>query len=629
MTPGWREEPTVGMPAADGRRTLRLSGTRSSGQTVTADGDGDGDGPAAPNGWWVGPAEDPDRYELLGAGFSGGEGTTYQARYHGESGTPITVAVKLLHRPAGLTSAWPAQEDWARWRDQLQIIHQVRNEHLVQVRIIFPGVPPHRRGESTRPTGGAQDVIPCVVMEWVPGVTLDRRVNPAPAGVNPRLLIAWIGQLANAISALHSATRTAGNPLVHRDIKPGNCIITTGERLVLIDIGTLRRASAQPDPLGMHSLHYAAPEVLADLSAPRDPASDLYSLGGVAYFCLTGSDPPAAADISEDGIRAALAIPRHWRRRVARHLLPLLAADPAVRSQVRLGDWTEELRRITRRRRWPVLVAGVSVVLATVALVSPIPGRPAGPGPASPSPAAASPTSSSSAAASTTAHQTGQPVPDAQARSVAGMAAFGETHEFFGFSVHGNTVAIDPPPSFDYLWGGFLPGQDCATTVSFDMVAGQAPGLPDFGLAVAPRARLVDDQPEGGSVQYEFEAADINASPGSYIRPAILPGGAWSAPAVPRPAPDVKLRHHVVVYAEGRSMSIQIDGRPIAEYELPAVECGGVAIRAWGDAFTLTNLSVRGSLSGPPSARGRPGRPIRLPAARQGCLAALTPFPFP
>ena len=143
MTPSWRERPTAG---ASGTR--ELLDTLASDQPATAN-----DGHAVtPNGWWVGPDDDPDRYELLGAGFAGGEGTTYQARYHGESGAPITVAVKLLHRPASQASAWPAQEDWARWRDQLHIIHQVRNEHLVQVRTIFAGAPPHRRGTSAQPT---------------------------------------------------------------------------------------------------------------------------------------------------------------------------------------------------------------------------------------------------------------------------------------------------------------------------------------------------------------------------------------------------------------------------------------------------------------------------------------------
>jgi hypothetical protein len=582
-TPHWREQPTADTGSSPGAPVTRAFDHAAAAAAVG--------GVAAPNGWWVGSIDDPDRYELLGAGFSGGEGITYQARYHGESGEPLMVAVKLLHRPAGQASTWPAPADWARWRDQLQIIHQVRNDHLVQVRTIFVGVPPHRRGSSTQMASDALAGIPYVVMEWIPGATLDRRVAPSPGGVDPRLRITWIRHLASAISALHSVTRTAGNPLVHRDIKPANCIVTVDDRLVLIDIGTLRRASVQPDPLGMHSRHYAAPEVLGSPWAPREPASDIYSLGGVAYFCLTGADPPAAADISESSLRSALAIPRRWRRRVARHLLPLLAVDPAVRRQVRLNNWAEELQRITKRRRWPWALAGTAIAASGLALIPYIVTQPA------PQPAAHRhpPT------------QAGQPVPAGLAASAAEMRAFGETYQRFGFAARGGTLTMNPPANFDHLWGGFLPAQDCAATVSFDVAAGRADRLPDFGIAVAPRAQLVNDQPEGASIQYEFEGADLTSRPGSYIRPAVLPGGAWSVVVRPLPAPDIDNRHHVVVYAEGTSMSIQVDGRQLAGYVLPAAECGGVAIRVWGDSFTLTNVSIRGSLPSRPDARGEHG----------------------
>lgn len=571
MTPDWRERPTAGITG-----TRELTASLAPGRPGAADGGQAAVPGAAPNGWWVGPDDDPDRYELLGAGFSGGEGTTYQARYHGESGAPIAVAVKLLHRPASQAPSWPSREDQARWRDHLQIIQQVRNEHLVQVRAIFTGAPPHQRGTSAS-AGGTWPRTPYVVMEWITGTTLDQRVT-APAGrMNPRLGITWVGHLASAISALHSVTRTAGNPLVHRDIKPGNCIVTTDDRLVLIDIGTLRRASDQPDPLGMHSQFYAAPEVLANVWAPRDPASDLYSLGGVAYFCLTGSDPPPADAITEESIRSALAVPRYWRRRVARHLLLLLVADPAIRRQVRLTAWAQQLRRITRRRRWPWTLTAIPVTLAAALALVP-PGQPTHSGRTLP-----------------TVPPAVQQLPGPRAQSLTAMRAFGETYQRFGFSVRGRTVRIDPPASFSYLWGGFLPGQNCAATVTFDMAAGRAAQLPDFGLAVAPRAQLIGDQPQGASVQYEYEARDIATTPGTYIRPATLPGGAWGIAVPPVRAPRITKRHHVVVYAEGQSMSIKVDGRQLASYTLPTVECGGVAIRAWGSSFTLTNLSVSGS----------------------------------
>jgi hypothetical protein len=186
MTASGTEEPTIGID-----QTAALTAARGGVAAVSTD---DASGVTS-SGWWVGPAEDPDRYELLGTGIMGGEGTTFQARYHGAAGEPLTIAVKQLHRPSGESPAWPRPDDWARWRDQLHIIHQVRNEHLVQVRAIFAGAPPHRPGTADRSSSGGQFEIPYVVMEWIPGPTLDQRIRSAPAAVRLRLRVAWISHL--------------------------------------------------------------------------------------------------------------------------------------------------------------------------------------------------------------------------------------------------------------------------------------------------------------------------------------------------------------------------------------------------------------------------------------------------
>ena len=61
----------------------------------------DADLPDAADGWFVGPDPDPDRYELVGSGLRGGEGTTWKARYRGELDAPLDVAVKQLRPAAG------------------------------------------------------------------------------------------------------------------------------------------------------------------------------------------------------------------------------------------------------------------------------------------------------------------------------------------------------------------------------------------------------------------------------------------------------------------------------------------------------------------------------------------------
>jgi serine/threonine protein kinase len=396
-----------------------------------------------PNGLWAGPADDPDRFELLGSGLVGGEGTTFKARYHGEGGTPLPVAVKRLNRPPGASATWPSRADWDRWRDQVQVIQQVRSPHLVQVRAVFPGAEVHPRGSLPPAGGGRTYGVPYVVMEWVEGPSLDRLVRQGgrvggagtvrDGGLPLRRRGRLVAQLAEAVAALHSGTRTGGNPMLHRDIKPANCIVTPdappgGDRLVLVDIGTLRRADAGHDPRGMHSLHYTAPEVLADPRSPREPASDLYALGAVAFFCFTGKDPPVASsagylDHARAELDAALRdVRRRTRRRVRDHVLRLLDPDPVARAVVRPLPWARTLEHLLgRRRRYrrlALFTSPLTVPVATFTLLW--------------------------ATGVVTVEDAVEP-PPGEAQDLAGLVAFGDAYRRFPVAVAGATVTVDPP----------------------------------------------------------------------------------------------------------------------------------------------------------------------------------------
>ncbi len=93
---------------------------------------------------------------------------------------------------------------------------------------------------------------------------------------------------------LPSRPAASGNPSVHRDIQPGNCIINNERGLVLIDIRTLRLVDHGFDPAGLHTPEYTAPEVLAAPYLPRTAATDVYSLGAVACRDAGGEDPGTA-----------------------------------------------------------------------------------------------------------------------------------------------------------------------------------------------------------------------------------------------------------------------------------------------------------------------------------------------
>jgi serine/threonine-protein kinase len=259
-----------------------------------------------PNGWFAGPQSDPNRFQLLGEGLSGGEGITWRARYWGRLTAPLTLAVKQLRRPPGSRADWPSAEDLRWWEDQKALLQYLKIDHLVTVIDIFVGAPPHFGQEPAfagPPVAGAVPDTPYVVMEWVPGQTLFEEISGIPAtsaSLGERL--GYLSHVAQALHALHSRTGSGGNPALHRDVKPTNCILDPARGLVLVDIGTMRLMDDGYDHSGFHTPAYTAPEVLDDPRRAREASSDLYSLGALAYFCVLGEDPPVAGRPGADQV---------------------------------------------------------------------------------------------------------------------------------------------------------------------------------------------------------------------------------------------------------------------------------------------------------------------------------------
>ncbi|MBB2959427.1 protein kinase [Pseudoclavibacter helvolus] len=124
-----------------------------------------------------------------------------------------------------------------------------------------------------------------LVMELVPGEALStvlerERVLP------PDQVMDIVSQTALALHAAHKAG------LVHRDIKPGNLLITPDRRVKITDFGIARIADQVPlTATGqvMGTVQYLSPEQASGHAA--NPATDIYSLGIVAYEALAGRRP--------------------------------------------------------------------------------------------------------------------------------------------------------------------------------------------------------------------------------------------------------------------------------------------------------------------------------------------------
>ena len=340
---------------------------------------------AAQRPMYVGPNDDPDRFELLGIGRAGGEGITWQGRYEGTLSRPMTRAVKMLNQPKTAGLPWPSLDDRRRWLDMQHVMQGLDNSHLVHLHDVFFGPFPHAKNTLGREGDGREYTTPYFVMEWIAGPSLDEHIRTGTPDLPTRL--GYIRDLAEAIDSLHSITRTSGNPMLHRDIKPGNCLLHPERGLVLVDLGSLRRVDDGYDPLGPHTLHYTAPEVRRDPRNPRSPASDRYALGAVAYFCLVEDDPPATSDLlarrtmRTEVTAAARRLKAPAPEELADQILEMLHPSPRRRphSCVRWADQAmtlatsgaaDRLVRRRRRRRGIRVAAGGLVAAGTVAVAA-------------------------------------------------------------------------------------------------------------------------------------------------------------------------------------------------------------------------------------------------------------------
>ena len=124
-----------------------------------------------------------------------------------------------------------------------------------------------------------------LVMELVPGESLSRIIEREKKLPDTRVLDI-MAQTSRALGAAHA------RGLVHRDIKPGNLLITPDGKVKITDFGIARVGDQVPlTKTGqvMGTVQYLAPEQAT--GKPSTPATDLYSLGVVAYEALSGKRP--------------------------------------------------------------------------------------------------------------------------------------------------------------------------------------------------------------------------------------------------------------------------------------------------------------------------------------------------
>lgn len=217
------------------------------------------------HGLLPGPVGRVGHYRLLEEIGRGGMGVVYRAR---DEHLQREVALKLL--PSGAIA-----DDSTRLR--------LRKEALGLARVNHPNIETLYGFESA----GDLDFL---VVEYVRGVTLAARLLAGPLR-EPEIVDIGL-QLASALEEAHA------QGVVHRDLKPGNVIVTAGGQVKVLDFG-LARLLPLPDattvggltdaPAAAGTLPYVSPEQLC--GSQPDQRCDLYALGVVLYEMAAGRPP--------------------------------------------------------------------------------------------------------------------------------------------------------------------------------------------------------------------------------------------------------------------------------------------------------------------------------------------------
>jgi eukaryotic-like serine/threonine-protein kinase len=230
-------------------------------------------------------------YEILAPHDAGGMGEVYRAR---DTRLDRVVAIKIL--PSQFSADAVHKQ---RFEREAKVISRLNHPHICVLHDI-----------------GQQDGIDYLVMEFVEGETLAKRLEKGPLPLEQVLKIG--AQIAEALDKAHR------NGIAHRDLKPGNIMLTaSGAKLLdfglakpvapLANVATMM-ATKQDSPLTeqgtiVGTFQYMSPEQLE--GKELDGRSDIFSLGAVLYEMLTGKGH------SREKAGSALPLPS-WKRNLRR-----------------------------------------------------------------------------------------------------------------------------------------------------------------------------------------------------------------------------------------------------------------------------------------------------------------------
>ncbi|MGV3607240.1 MAG: protein kinase domain-containing protein [Planctomycetaceae bacterium] len=192
---------------------------------------------------------------------TGGLGKVYRASLQQDG---RLIAVKFLHRHL-----------WADPTSKASFLREI--DHAAS--LSHPGIVKYL-GWGSSPHGG-----PYIISDFLDATSLAK----APRDSSDQA-VQWLLQICQAIDVAHQAG------VVHGDLTPNNVLITRDGRCVITDFGFASRIEESSETSSYQTvlggtLGYAPPEQMASVFGKIGPAADIYAIGGLAYFLLTGKAP--------------------------------------------------------------------------------------------------------------------------------------------------------------------------------------------------------------------------------------------------------------------------------------------------------------------------------------------------
>jgi serine/threonine protein kinase/cytochrome c-type biogenesis protein CcmH/NrfG len=237
------------------------------------------------------------KFKIVQVLGEGGMGTVYKVEQLGTN-PPYYYAVKeLLINPN--TSEEDRKAAIDRFNKEIALLRGLKHPRIAALALPFQD-----RGNYY------------FAMEFVPGRSLEKMLEEAGKPLPEEQVIKWMMQVCEALTYIH----TRNPPIILRDLKPGNIMITPDNEVQLIDFGIARRfdPGKRTNTENLGTISYASPEHLGSITLPgqkrsaqnpgrlvqTDARSDIYSLGATMYHLLTNYEPDPIQTPAQGSIHA-------------------------------------------------------------------------------------------------------------------------------------------------------------------------------------------------------------------------------------------------------------------------------------------------------------------------------------